>query len=113
MMNKTEKEVLEFAYDFCNMMKWNLPIERVRITKMMRYKGLCTNDGENIYLVLSETTNEDNKDFFATLIHELIHAKLIMTKHWKKAHKHGKLFKRIAKKIEKKTNGFYTVKEII
>jgi hypothetical protein len=93
-------------------MKWDIPINRVRITQMERYKGLCTHDGEEFYIVLSEKTNNDNKDFFATAIHELIHAKLVQGKHWDIAHKHGKQFKKLAKKIERKTNGFYTWKEI-
>ena len=112
-MTDKEKEVLEFAQDFAAKLGWNFIINRVRITQMMRYKGLCTHDGEEFYLVLSETTNEDNKDFFATVIHELIHAHLITGKHWRKAHKHGKHFKKWAKRIEKFTNGFYTAKEII
>ncbi len=112
-MTEKELEVLRFAQDFAHKLGWDFIINRVRITQMQRYKGLCTHDGEEFYLVLSELTNADNKDFFATVIHELIHAHLICGKHWKIAHKHGKQFKKWAKRIEKFTNGFYTWKEIV
>lgn len=113
-MNKREKDAYQFALDFRDMMGWTFDINRVRITNMIRYKGLCTHDGEEFYIVLSIETNENNKDFFATLIHELIHAHLFCDKKmYNKAHKHGKRFKREAKRIEKLTNGFYTVKEIV
>lgn len=111
-----EKDIELFAYQFMEKMGWNhIPINRVKVSKMKRYKGLCISDDlESVYIVLSEETNRDNKDFFATLIHELIHAHLLINKgNYLKAHKHGKHFKKVAKKIEKKTNGFYTAKEIV
>lgn len=114
-MNK-ENEVMQFAYDFAAMMKWELPeIKRIKINRMERCKGWCIPDtkSDGVYILLSIVSTENNKDFFATLIHELIHAVLVNSKHWKKSHKHGKLFKRMAKQVEKKTNGFYTVKEIL
>ncbi len=114
-MNK-EDEILAFALDFAKEMKWDIPfIIRIKINKMVRCKGWCIPDtqSDGIYILLSELTNEDNKDFFATLIHELIHAKLLNSKHWKKAHKHGKRFKKLAKQVEKKTNGYFTVKDIV
>ena len=116
MMMNIENEVKRFAYDFMDMMKWDhIPINRVKISQMQRYKGLCISpDCETIYIILSELTNRDNKDFFATLIHELIHAHLLINKNkYLIAHKHGKAFKRWGKKVEKKTNSLYSAKEII
>ena len=52
-MTEKELEVLQFAQDFAAKMNWNFIINRVRITQMTRYKGLCTHDGEEFYIVLS------------------------------------------------------------
>lgn len=114
-MNK-ENSVKRFAYDFMAKMGWkHIPINRLKISKMERYKGLCiSEDCESVYIILSEIANRDNKDFFATLIHELIHAHLLINKNkYLVAHKHGKAFKKLAKKVEKETKGFYTWKEIV
>ena len=115
-MRNKEKEIKKFAKDFAAMMKWNIPkILRIKINRMVRCKGWCIPDtnSDGVYILLSEINHDTNKDFFATLIHELIHAALLNSKHWKKSHKHGKLFKRMAKQVEKKTKGFYTVKDIV
>jgi hypothetical protein len=116
MSKKLENEVKRFAYDFMEKMGWKpVHINRIKISNMRRYKGLCiTEDCESVYIILSEHTHDNNKDFFATLIHELIHAHLLINKHkFMSHHKHGKMFKRYAKKVEKKTNGYYTVEEIV
>lgn len=113
---KNEEAVMQFALDFAAKMKWNIPeILRIKINKMERYLGWCIPDtnSDGVYILLSEKMAKDNKHFFSTLIHELIHATLVNSKHWKQAHKHGKLFKKMAKQVEKKTKGFYTAKEII
>lgn len=115
-MHKLEKEILQFALDFAANMDWELPeIKRIKINKMVRCHGWCIPDTESdaVYILLSEITPKNNKQFFATLIHELIHAVLLNSKHWKTSHLHGRKFKRMAKQVEKKTNGFYTAKEIV
>lgn len=114
--SRQEKDIKKFAYQFVELMGWDaIQINRVKISRMVKYKGLClTEDCESVYLVISETANTDNKDFFATLIHELIHAHLLVNKKRVNSHhKHNKRFKKLAKKVEKKTNGFYTAREII
>lgn len=116
MLNNIENEVMQFALDFAANMDWNIPeIIRIKVNQMERYYGWCIPDSQSdgVYILLSEKMCESNHQFFATLIHELIHAVLLNSKHWKKAHKHGKLFKRLAKRVEKKTNGFFTAKEIV
>ncbi len=112
-MSKQEKEIRKFAEDFRDMMKWDFPIDSVKVSQMSRYKGLCVSDGEFLYFNISEKTHETNKDFFATVIHELIHAQLLVNWKFEKAHKHGRKFQKLAKKVERKTNGFYTVEEIV
>lgn len=116
MMHKLENEVMQFAYDFAAMMGWELPeIIRIKINRMENAYGWCIPDTQSngVYILLSEKVAKNNKHFFATLIHELIHATLINSKHWKTSHLHGRKFKNMAKQVEKKTNGFYTVKEIV
>ncbi len=110
-----EKDLQVFCYQFMEKMGWKpFPVNRVKVSKMARYKGLCiTEDCESVYIILSEITNDSNKDFFATLIHELIHAHLLINKKVFQHHKHGKRFKQEAKKVQKKTKGFYTIKEIV
>jgi len=115
-MRNKEKEVLQFALDFAANMEWELPeIIRIKINRMERAYGWCIPDtlSDGVYILLSEKMCESNHQFFATLIHELIHAVLVNSKHWKKAHKHGRRFRKLAKQVEKKTNGFFTVKEIV
>jgi hypothetical protein len=112
-----EQELMDFAYDFLDHMQWDKPeIIRIKINKMVRCKGWCIPDTntDGFYILLSELTNTDNKDFFATLIHELIHAVLANNeKTVKTSHLHGRKFKRMAKQVEKETNGFYTIKDIV
>lgn len=116
-MKRKEYQVKSFAEDFCNMMGWyNIDIIRIKINKMVRCKGWCIPDTQSngFYILLSELTNKDNKDFFSTLIHELIHAHLANNvKTVGISHKHGKTFRRLAKQVAIKTNGFYSVKEIV
>ena len=116
-MNNEEYQVLAFANDFCGMMQWHgIDIIRVKINRMVRCKGWCIPDtqSDGFYILLSELTNEDNKDLFATLIHELIHAYLANNKKTIKiSHKHGKVFKRMAKQVAVKTNGFYSIRNIV
>lgn len=107
---------MQFALDFAANMEWELPeIIRIKINRMVRCHGWCIPDtqSDGVYILLSEETAENNKMFFSTLIHELIHAVLLNSKHWKTAHLHGRKFRKMAKQVEKKTNGFYTVKEIV
>ena len=111
-----ETDLREFAQDFANMMGWDIPhIIRIKINKMERCKGWCIPDtqSDGVYILLSEVSHKDNKDFFSTLIHELIHATLLNSPNWKTSHLHGRKFRRMAKHVELKTKGFYTKKEII
>ena len=114
---KLENELLEFANDFCNLMDWPLlPIERIKVSKMRNYKGwMIPHPSQDcLFIILSQYEAKDNKDLFSTLIHELIHGHILVnTKHHAKAHKHGKRFKKLAKKVEEVTNGFYTVNDIL
>ena len=116
-MKTQEQEIMQFAYDFCHMMEWHdIEIIRIKINKMMRCKGWCIPDtqSDGFYILLSELSNKDNKDFFATLIHELIHARLASDiKTVKTSHMHGRKFKRLAKQVANKSNGFYSIKEIV
>src|SRR5574343_39107 len=112
-MRNQEQEILQFALDFAANMDWKLPeIIRIKINEMERYHGYCIPDtqSDGVYILLSTKNFKDNHYFFATLIHELIHAVLLNSKHWKKAHKHGKRFRKLANQVEKKTNGFFTAK---
>ena len=115
-MRSIENDVMQFALDFAANMKWDIPeIIRIKINRMERCLGWCIPDtqSDGVYILLSEKTCKSNHQFFATLIHELIHAVLVNSKHWKKSHKHGRCFQKLAKQVEKKTNGFFTVKEIM
>ena len=91
-----------------------IPIARIKVSQMARYKGLCICDGEEFYIVLSEKENHDNHSFFSTLIHELIHAVLWMNKKTAKhAHKHKGDFKNMCRDVAYETNNFYTIKDIL
>ena len=48
-MTKAELSVKEFAEDFRDRMGWDFPIDRVKISQMERFKGLCISDGEMLY----------------------------------------------------------------
>jgi hypothetical protein len=116
-MYNTEDEIMAFCHDFCKYMGWPyIDIIRIKVNKMARYMGFCIPDtqSDGVYILLSELTNETNKQFFSTVIHELIHAHILcnLGRH-DIAHKHGKLFRKIAKQVEHKTRGYYTRKAIV
>lgn len=112
-----EQEILEFAHEFCDYMGWpRIDIIRIKINKMQRCMGWCIPDtqSDGVYILISEITNKTNKEFFATLIHEIIHAHIMNNlERWDIAHKHGKLFRKFARQVEIKTKGFYKVKGIV
>lgn len=93
-------------------MNWRFDINRIKLSNMSRYKGLCISDGKNLYINLSLKENEGEKDMQATLIHELIHAQLFASG-YKHAHKHGKVFRKIARRIAKMSDGYFSEKDIV
>lgn len=114
----TELLIMHFAENFCIKMGWEpLDIIRIKICAMHSYKGLCIEHTgmDGFFILVSTEANKSNKEFFASLIHELIHGHINQNlKKNKKWHRHDtKLFKKLAKQVEQNSNGFFSWKEIV
>lgn len=115
-MTKKERKIRAWAVEFYRRMRWGkLDIIRIKLCLMRNYQGLMIPDtsSDGVYILLSLFHHQTNKQLFATLIHELIHAKILSTKHWRKSAKHGGIFRQYAMEVVEKTNGFYSLADII
>lgn len=123
--NEQEKEVREFAKMFCKFMGWpKIKIARFKIGRMNSYRGYCLvvrkNKLDKNFIFISSNPNVYNskeisyKEFWSVVVHELVHIYLYETRHTvEQAFGHGKKFIKVCESIQKKTNGYFTVKGLV
>jgi len=113
-MNAREKNVMAFINIVINAMDWDLTIKGVKINNMVKYKGMCISNGFEIHILISDYNHETERDFWHTVLHELIHAYLLYNEYPTRiAAGHGKVFKKYAKSLELVSKGLYSAKRII
>lgn len=115
--NHAERAMRSFAVALATEMGWGtMPVTRFKIGNTENWKGYCYSTGHEIFVIVSSNmdVHPTEKDFWDSLVHELIHAYLCGTG-WPmlKAFGHGKAFKNVAKEIAKKTNNQFSYKRIM
>jgi hypothetical protein len=113
-MNDREMNVMAFINIVNAAMDWELPIKGVKINNMVKYKGMCISNGWEIHILISDYNHKTERDFWHTVLHEMIHAYLLYNDYPHRiAAGHGKVFKRYAKSLAAVSKGLYSAKRII
>ena len=123
--NVNEKEMRKFAKRFCKDMNWpKLKISRFKLGRMSQFRGYALvniiNNVENRFILVSNNPvvyavdTIENYDLMCALVHEMVHIYLWhTTKKVEWAFSHGKKFIKVCEEIQKKSRGFYTVKNLV